>query len=643
MDVTQGYRPLSPAEQAYISEETKNTLGERFRRILNFVIALSCIISFIVLLNFYNTVDIDSLASWYILFNLLMFLTAYINASYKKANNAQRIFASSLGLVISAAPWCAPLYFSNDNIVSQYLMIGILLIIAGGYMQSTIGLFALSAACISLVLMPVALWGLLQGGVFGLTLCAFTIIYGAYLIATNYRSGALLNSALKLKAEKNLYAFFANNDFLTELPNQATLNHYIEEAIKSAKKTNQNFALVCFGINRLEIFNNNMGYMAGDLIISATAKRLQSLLKTLSSRDNINRRLTRPRPDAFVILITPIDMDTIEQEIQQLFLTLKEPFQVQNKESQLTASVGITIFPKASSDSEKLLTNTYAAMFESKLKGGNQITYYKSSIINTKPILLELESELTHAIAKKEFEIYYQPLVDLRSSLICGTEALLRWKHPKRGLIAAADFIPLAEETGLILPMGAWILEEAFTQATLWHRQGFNALKICINLSPKQLRQGDLIKTLDSILKKTEIDPQTVELELTETIMLDDSLSPLIQAISQRGISLVIDNFGTGYSGLRYLKHFKIKKIKIDRSFVTDIIRNDDSATIVSAIIAMAKELGIQTLAEGVETREQLDFLRDKGCQYIQGYYFSKPISASAYQELLERGVAEKL
>jgi hypothetical protein len=180
----------------------------------------------VVLLNFYNALDIDSLASWYILFNLLMLLTAYINSSYKKASNAQRIFASSVGLVISAAPWCAPLYFSNDNIVSQYLMISILLIIAGGYMQSTIGLFALSTTCITLILLPLAIWGLLQDSVFGLTLCAFTIIYGAYLIAVNYRSGVLLNSALKLKAEKNLYAFFANNDFLTELPNQATLNHW---------------------------------------------------------------------------------------------------------------------------------------------------------------------------------------------------------------------------------------------------------------------------------------------------------------------------------------------------------------------------------------------------------------------------------
>lgn len=643
MDIAQGYRPLAPAEQAYVDEQSRNALSEQFRRILTFVIASSCVLSFVILLNFYNKVNIDSLASWYILFNLIVLLAAYVNASYKNASCSQRVFASSIGIVISAALWCVPLYFPTDNTTSQYLMVGLLLIIASGYMQSTVGFFSLSTICLALILMPLSVWGLLQSSLFGYLLSLFTLIYATSLMVINYRNSTLLKRSLKLAAEKDLCAFFANNDFLTELPNQKTLIYHIEETIKNARKTQQNFAIVCFAINRLENFNNSMGYIASDLIINATAQRLKSLLATLSSRDHVKRILAHPRPDAFTILITPANMEKIEHEIKQLFLTLEEPFQIQNKESHLTASVGVTIFPKDSSDSEKLLTNAYTAMFESKLKGGNQLTYYKSSMLNNRPVLLELESELKHAIEKKELEAHYQPLVDLRNGLICGTEALLRWKHPIRGLVAAADFIPVAEETGLILPVAAWILEEAFTQAALWHRQGFNALKISINLSPKQLRQGNLIATLDNALKKTGIDPKTVDLELSETIMLDDNLSPLIQALSQRGVSLVIDNFGRGYSGFRYLKHFKIKQIKIARSFVTDIIRNDDSATIVSAIIAMAKELGIQTLAEGVETKEQLDFLRNKGCQYIQGYYFSKPVSGAAYQELLKRGVTGKL
>lgn len=256
---------------------------------------------------------------------------------------------------------------------------------------------------------------------------------------------------------------------------------------------------------------------------------------------------------------------------------------------------------------------------------------------------LALENELRYAIERKELEVYYQPIIDLHIGKVSGAEALMRWNHPTQGLILPIKFIPLTEKTEIIVPMGDWILEKAATQAVLWHQEGFQDFKIAINLAAKQLRQGNLVETVDKILAKTGIDPTCIELELTETAVLDEGLASIITALSNRGISLAIDDFGTGYSSFSYLKHFHIDKIKIDKTFIDDVTTNHDSATIVSAILTMAKELGIKTLAEGVETEAQLQFLKERGCQYIQGYYFSKPLKAEDFSAFMKADLKQKI
>ena len=343
-----------------------------------------------------------------------------------------------------------------------------------------------------------------------------------------------------LKLSKMLASFThqANYDLVTDLPNQRLLTQYIEDTIEKIKTSNENFALISFGINRFEVFNNSLGYQAGDLIINSVAKRLESQLSKLNQFDKKERILTKPRPDAFVVLVVPAKVSDINKEIDQLFLALRDPFEVGKRESRLTASAGVTIFPQDSGDSEKLLSNTYAAMFEAKSRGGNEIAFYKTAMTQDAPLLLELENDLHDALERKEFEVYYQPLIDLEKGLICGVEALIRWNHPKHGIISPMDFIPIAEETNLILPIGEWILEQATLQTKLWHMQGFDELKVAVNLSAKQLRLGNLIETIDKVLKKTSLNPHYLELELTETIMLDESLASLVKQISGKGVFL---------------------------------------------------------------------------------------------------------
>lgn len=520
--------------------------------------------------------------------------------------------------------------------------------VAASFSMATVGMPVLCNICINCVLLPATVQFFLDNNFHYKFGGIFILLYILFLAGINRQSTVWLKNSLKLANMLAYSTHQANFDLLTDLPNQRLLTKYIEEAIAKMKNTGENFILISFGINRLEMFNNSLGYRAGDLVISVAAKRLQAKLSELNSLNMVQRVLTRPRPDAFVIIMFPfasVDVRRkIEKEIEQLFLTLDEPIHLGTRGSRMTASVGVAIFPQDAMDPEKLLSNAYAAMFKAKeARGSKQIEFYHSDMTSHAPLMLELETDLHYALERKELEVYYQPIVDIRAGIISGMEALVRWNHPKKGLISPKDFIPLAEETGLIIPISEWVLEQAALQTVVWKKEKQIDLELSVNLSPAQLKQGNLLATLERILEKTKIDPQKLELELVENALLDDSLAPLIEEISQKGISLVIDDFGTGYSGLSYLKFFHIDKIKIDRSFIQDIVSNGSCVAIVTAVLAMAKEQGIKTLAEGVENKEQLIFLQERGCQYVQGYYFSEPVPVKAFEKLLDKGVSEKL
>lgn len=314
---------------------------------------------------------------------------------------------------------------------------------------------------------------------------------------------------------------------------------------------------------------------------------------------------------------------------------LDEPFYLEKRGVKLTASLGASIYRKDGEGIQELLINADAAMLKAKQFGSNRLEFYRTEINAQLPRQLQLETDLHSALKNNEFEVYYQPLIDLKINQISGMEALLRWKHPQQGFISPVNFIPLAEETGLIVPIGEWVLREACAQTRIWHQMGFSSLKVAVNLAEKQLRQDNFVGTIDRILTMTDFSPRFLELEITETAILDEAITNLLKEFKKRGLSLSVDDFGTGYSGLSYLKRFSIDKLKIDQSFIRDIPASSDSITIVSAIIAMAKELGVNVLAEGVETEEQLEFLRKKGCNYIQGYYFSKPVDVNGFTQLL--------
>jgi EAL domain-containing protein (putative c-di-GMP-specific phosphodiesterase class I) len=305
----------------------------------------------------------------------------------------------------------------------------------------------------------------------------------------------------------------------------------------------------------------------------------------------------------------------------------------------VSASIGITLFPRDGEDIEQLIKNADIAMYRAKQRGGRQqFQFYEHGMAPLAAEHLELETRLRRAIEKQEFLLHYQPVVDMASGRIAGMEALVRWQSPQ-GLISPAKFMPLAEESGLILDIGKWVLRAACTQARKWQREGLPSLRLAVNLSPLQLRQQDLLASIMEILRESGLAPQYLELQITENTVMErnrDTMATMTR-LEQLGVRLSVDDFGTGYSSLAYLKQFPVHSLKIDHSFVRDITTDRDDAAIVSAMIAMAKSLGLGVVAEGVETRQQLEFLRAAGCGAYQGYYFSVPLPANAFAELVKR------
>lgn len=639
------YKQVTAIERRQIESQIKEDLIEHLYKSNVTAVITGILTSVGVFIYYYHQTNNELLIAWFIIFNCLLFYIALITLFYKKNKHWLNInmweWLLALGIMGCATFWGAAVFFSPDDLNHQYLLFGILFMLAAAYSMGTVGLFYLGIASLCLILIPVTIWCFLQKDFYHNLGGSFVILYFIFLLGMNKRSSEWLVDSLRLKLENSYFTHQANHDFLTDLPNQRSLLRLIESIIKNKRRdTDKGFALICFSINRLDMFNNSLGYQAGDLIVQSLTKRLSTLLNEMNrqSAAKIDRILTLPRPDAFIILMNPLPIEGIEKEVNHLFSVLDLPFYLGKREAKLTVSAGVSVFPTDGDNPRVLMSNAYAAMFQAKQRGGNQVEFYKREINEKTPYLLELENDLYNAIKNDEFEVYYQPLVDLEDGHVFGMEALIRWNHPKRGMINPIDFIPLAEETGLILPMGAWILEEACRKTKQWNEENFKALpiKVSVNLSIKQLRQGDLLELIDSILVKTQLKPEFLDLELTETELLDENLLPIIKEITKRGVSLSIDDFGTGYSGLSYLRFINVHKIKIDKSFIDDVLTNEESATIVSAILAMAKELNIKTLAEGVETKEQLQFLKDRDCQYIQGYYFSKPLPWGEFAQLLK-------
>jgi diguanylate cyclase (GGDEF)-like protein len=395
---------------------------------------------------------------------------------------------------------------------------------------------------------------------------------------------------------------------------------------------------VFFSLNEIEKINDGLGYQIGDILIRTVAERLKNRFEPKNLIEN-NYRITLSRKDVFIILIDNIHkINEIKEKASALLTVLDTPIMTEKQPLKLTASIGISLYPRHGKEIKTLLMNADSAMLRAKQQGGNNLKIYKADIDAKISRQLEIEANLHFALDKNEFVLHYQPIINLKTGKICSAEALLRWNSLALGSIPPTDFIPLAEANGIIFPLGNWVARTACIQNKIWHDMGFTSFRMAINISAKQLANKAILQIFEDILTETKLNPEFIELELTEGVAFQDNAVPLLKRFKSMGFQLSIDDFGTGYSGLSTLKLFNIDTLKIDKIFVDDVEKNNDNSTIVSNTIALAQEMDLSVIAEGVETIEQVNFLKAHGCDMIQGYYFSKPVDAETFTKLLTSG-----
>lgn len=423
----------------------------------------------------------------------------------------------------------------------------------------------------------------------------------------------------------------ANHDSLTDLPNRNLLRDRIGQAIVFADRYDQVAVIAFLDLDNFKLINDSLGHDAGDQLLKLAAGRLASLLRASDT-------VARIGGDEFVLVLHFSDGDgMIGQHIQRLLTAIAQPFIINGREVFVTCSVGVSIYPQDGRDGDTLLRNADAAMYRAKEQGKNTFQFYTRELNERVGERLDLESDLRRALERGELAVYYQPQVELASGRIVGAEALVRWRHPSRGAVDPGRFVMIAEETGLIVPIGDWILRTACEQIKAWLGAGLPPLVVAVNLSARQFRQTQLADMVEAVLSETGVDPRFLELELTETVVMHDpkEAEAALRRLKSMGLRVAIDDFGSGYSSLNYLKRFPIDKLKIDGSFVQDLPENGDSAAIVLAVISLGHSLGLRVIAEGVERKSQAAFLRAHGCDEIQGYYYGAPMPAPEFTELL--------
>ncbi|MBI5752043.1 MAG: EAL domain-containing protein [Hydrogenophilales bacterium] len=433
------------------------------------------------------------------------------------------------------------------------------------------------------------------------------------------------------QSEERLH-HLAHHDLLTNLPNRLLLQDRMALAMREAHQRERLVAVLFLDLDRFKNINDTLGHDTGDSLLKAVAERLTICLRPGDT-------VSRLGGDEFTILLANVaHVDDVTRVAQKILDQFIPPFRIGGRDLFISPSIGITLYPLDDKSIENLLKDADVAMYHAKDLGGNTFRFYTPELNIRAARRLELETGLRQALERQEFILHYQPLVDVKTGQIMGMEALLRWQHPEHGLIPPLDFIPLAEETGLIIPIGEWVLKTACAQTRIWHDKGFPALQVAVNLSSKQLRDKNLIVAVQQALDAAGLGARHLDLELTESVLMHDMdlAVRILKELKQTGVTFSLDDFGTGYSSLSYLKHFPIDYLKIDRSFVRDIATDLFGAGLVQAIIAMASVLNIKVIAEGVEKHEQLEFLRRHGCDITQGYYCSKPLTVEMFTELLQ-------
>ncbi|MCW8822417.1 MAG: EAL domain-containing protein, partial [Sulfurovum sp.] len=430
------------------------------------------------------------------------------------------------------------------------------------------------------------------------------------------------------ESEKHIQ-YLANFDILTGLPNRVKLDEQLTYLINLAKRKQTSFALMFIDVDNFKDINDTLGHNIGDILLVELSKRLKSILRDEDT-------LARLGGDEFILLLPESNVDEAQKVAQKLLYAIQAPFSIEQYELNITASIGIALYPTDGLDKETLSKNADAAMYRAKEAGRNGYSFFTEEMQTISTRKLQLLNALYHALSRNEFHIVYQPQISLATGHVIGAEALLRWEHPEFGTISPVEFIPIAESSGLILSIGEWVLRSAAEQLKDWMESGMSPIIMAINLSAVQFRHPNLPDLVTQILQSTKLPSEYLELELTESVAMHNPKEAIsiINNLHERGIRMSIDDFGTGYSSLSYLKKFKVYKLKIDQSFVRDISTDPEDKAIVAAIINMAHSLGLRTIAEGVETTEQLDYLSEQGCDEAQGYYYNKPLLADEFERL---------
>jgi len=426
----------------------------------------------------------------------------------------------------------------------------------------------------------------------------------------------------------------AFHDSLTDLPNRQLFLDRLAVGLARARRENRKLAVFSLDLDRFKVINDSLGHTAGDRVLNEAGRRIQAVVRQGDT-------LARFGSDEFALLVSGLPGPEEAGRIAlKLLETVQAPFVVEGRELFLTLSVGVSLFPDDGTDEEALLRNSGSALHQAKEKGRDTIQLYAPAMNMRALERLALEGALRRAVARDELVLHYQPIVEARSGRIMGAEALLRWRHPERGLLYPADFIDLAESTGLITGMGPWILATACAQARSWQEPGRPGLVLSLNLSPRQFLDPDLVKKVADALQASGLDPTCLELEITESLAMHTVEATLetLRRLKALGVGLSIDDFGTGHSSLAYLKRFPIDQLKIDKSFVREMVTDPNDGAIVATVLLMAQSLGLDVVAEGVEKEEQLAFLRERGCAHVQGYLFSRGVEPAAFAELLARG-----
>ncbi len=447
----------------------------------------------------------------------------------------------------------------------------------------------------------------------------------------------VITDLTRLKKSEERLQRLANHDALTDLPRRQLFESMVEHALERARRKGKQVALLVLDFDQFKAVNETFGHKAGDDLLVAVARRLRG-------RVRVEDALSRLSGDRFAFMLEGIkDLSSVDVVVRNLQSVLEEPFSLQDTERVvLRASFGISIFPQDGGAARELLHGADAAVNLAKERGGGQFRYCTPELNAQARMRLELQSALRRALEREEFILHYQPKVDLRTGRITGAEALLRWASPDRGMVPPLHFIPLSEKNGLIVPIGNWVIDEVCRQIREWSDAGLQNIRVSVNVSARQFRTGDLEAQVSAALQRSGIPPERLMLELTESMLMDDPEEAIrrMEALRRIGVRISLDDFGTGYSSLEYLGRFPIDQLKIDRSFIQEIVTDPNSATISTSVIALAHRMRLRVVAEGVETEAQLGYLRQNGCDEMQGFYFSKPLPPGEFAELYRRGAS---